>query len=541
MMTEDGVKRGTGVRRLSAADRWDPGTWDRLRGLPWEHAAARKPIAGEPLIGEDRLVVPPPPEVRVAPPQQRRAYIRREDVHKHGAMEGCPGCQCVLDDKRTTLPHTEACRARIVEAMEQDEAGKARFETHEKKHKAKQDSEKVKPKVVKGQLEKDLSIEDAEGLPSSGAAGEATIAEYPEVPQERADMKRQSLPVREEGRASAKAKADASSPKKRTGELRIDPPTAKVGISSPQGVKRAPETTTEELETRQEAEQARTPEAASGGEPARRALYPVVPPTPPPGYEGPAFSFTTEKNVAFDHTQQLVKETYARNGIEITEQEVMEISSLSVAMSAVDVMEVYSPQRFTALSSRYRLKPGYTIDLNEQKPNGEYWNLNKEEDVKEAHEIVERDEPVLLTGSPPCNIFSQLQHISWHKIAPEVRRKPMDEVVHHLHTSCDLYEKQHKAGRKFLHEAPWGAGSWKDERVVELSKKPGVYVVRGPMCRWEMEATDKRGLQGTGYVRKETGWMTNDEDLAKTLEGICSNMAGKAPWHRHVHLIGGIA
>ena len=25
-------------------------------------------------------------------------------------------------------------------------------------------------------------------------------------------------------------------------------------------------------------------------------------------------------------------------------------------------------------------------------------------------------------------------------------------------------------------------------------------------------ATDERGLQGTGYVRKEVGWMTNDEN-----------------------------
>ena len=38
-----------------------------------------------------------------------------------------------------------------------------------------------------------------------------------------------------------------------------------------------------------------------------------------------------------------------------------------------------------------------------------------------------------------------------------------------------------------------------------------VFVVKGPMCRWQMVATDKRGLQGAGYVRKETGWMTKRE------------------------------
>ena len=92
-----------------------------------------------------------------------------------------------------------------------------------------------------------------------------------------------------------------------------------------------------------------------------------------------------------------------------------------------------------------------------------------------------------------------------------------------------------------MHEAPWNATSWKDPEVKELTDRPDTYLVRGPMCRWEMMATDRRGLQGTGYVRKETGWLTNSRELAELLEGECSNKAGKDPWHRHVHLIGGIA
>ena len=38
--------------------------------------------------------------------------------------------------------------------------------------------------------------------------------------------------------------------------------------------------------------------------------------------------------------------------------------------------------------------------------------------------------------------------------------------------------------RYFLHEAPWGATSWKDERVERISSRDDVYVVRGPMCKW---------------------------------------------------------
>ena len=93
-------------------------------------------------MDEDRLMVPSPVEDRVAPPQRRRIYIRREDVHKHGATEGCPGCQCILEDRRTTVPHTEACRARIIEAMEKDEAGAERLQTHAKKRKEAQAKER---------------------------------------------------------------------------------------------------------------------------------------------------------------------------------------------------------------------------------------------------------------------------------------------------------------------------------------------------------------------------------------------------------------
>ena len=69
-----------------------------------------------------------------------------------------------------------------------------------------------------------------------------------------------------------------------------------------------------------------------------------------------------------------------------------------------------------------------------------------------------------------------------------------------------------------------------------------MYVVRGPMCKWGMTATDRRGLQGTGFVRKETGWMTNHPGLAELLETECTNKTGGAHANaRHIHLIGGIA
>ena len=105
----------------------------------------------------------------------------------------------------------------------------------------------------------------------------------------------------------------------------------------------------------------------------------------------------------------------------------------------------------------------------------------------------------------------------------------MEKALEHLHNSCRVYRKQLDAGRLFLHEAPWNATSWKDPEVKELTDRPDTYLVRGPMCRWEM-ATDRRGLEGTGHVRKETGWLTNSRELAAlVLKVSAAARQGKNP------------
>ena len=249
-------------------------------------------------------------------------------------------------------------------------------------------------------------------------------------------------------------------------------------------------------------------------------------------------SLSRTKEVLKAVIKRQVLNVYELHSIDIDNEEADIIATLGCEITAVDVMEVYS---LTEAAARLKLKPGFAVDLCETKSDGTNWDLNNPEDVRLVHQLVDEEEPKLLTGSPPCHMFSVLQNISWHKISPGIRNKRMNEALHYLHTSCELYKKQYEAGRWFLHEAPWGAASWKDPEIQELASRPGVQKVRGPMCRWEMSATDKRGLQGTGFVKKETGWLTNCKPLAELLEGECTNATGKAPWHRHIHLIGGLA
>ena len=181
--------------------------------------------------------------------------------------------------------------------------------------------------------------------------------------------------------------------------------------------------------------------------------------------------------------ERRIKQVYEQQEVEISSVEIETLANISCELSAVHIMEVYSPARFSKEASRFGLKPGFAIGLEEAKPDGSFWDLSRPEDVGAVNQLIDRDEPVLLTGSPPCDQFSHLQNINKYRVSPDQRKIRMDKALEHLRNSCSFYRKQLKAGRLFLHEAPWNATSWKDPEVV-----------RGPMCRWEMMATDRRGL-----------------------------------------------
>ena len=520
VITADGVQRGTGIRRLGPAERWVMDGWDDQRGFPWEVAARRPAERQEALIGEPRLEVPAMPSVAVLPPAERRLYIRKADVEKYGATEGCPGCTCVLLDQPTVLPHTEACRVRLLEMMSKDEQGRTRLEAHSRSRKRRSEVRESGPEV-------DVTVEEVTGDPGEVEA----LPEIPEDPQERAAMKRAVVEAPQVPRRTAKSKAQQSGERKRPGQMTMarGPPLAKPKPSPAQGEKRAAETPAEELR-----DEVTPAEPGAGTSPPSEMQ--VEGPQP-----GDVSTLTKAKRQLKALIKRKILDTYEVRSVDITEEDAEAIALMSCEMAAVDVMEIYSPKRLTEAAAQFKLRPGFAVDLCEEKPEGGYWDLRKESDVQEVREWIDKDEPALLTGSPPCHMFSLLQNISWYKLSPEVRERRMKEALNHLHVSCEMYRKQYDAGRWFLHEAPWSATSWKDPEVQELLSREGVRVVRGPMCRWGMMSTDKRGLQGTGYVRKETGWMTNCEALAELLEGECSNQTGKAPWHRHVHLIGGLA
>ncbi|CAK9017766.1 Retrovirus-related Pol polyprotein from transposon TNT 1-94 [Durusdinium trenchii] len=205
---------------------------------------------------------------------------------------------------------------------------------------------------------------------------------------------------------------------------------------------------------------------------------------------------------------------------------------LHLGASRAHVAEIYNPERFTSRANQFGLSPGFAIDMELQKPNGEYWDLSKKADEEAMNRLLDRREPVCLIGSPPCGPFSPLQNLSKDKRTPEETERIRQEGLTHLRVACKSYLKQMNEGRIFLHEHPNGASSWKEPEMQMLINDPRVIQVEGPMCRWGMKATDQ---QGEGFVRKETRYLTNSVAIAAALSGQCNG------GHRHVHLVNGRA
>ena len=118
---------------------------------------------------------------------------------------------------------------------------------------------------------------------------------------------------------------------------------------------------------------------------------------------------------------------------------------------AVDVMEVFSPGRFTDKTGAFDLRPGLALDLRTG------WNLSEPETVKKAWVTWRESQLMLLIMSPTCKAFSALQNLSKES---EKYRATLEESVAHLKLCMELAKEKHAAGRYFLYEHPWRAWSW---------------------------------------------------------------------------------
>ena len=109
-----------------------------------------------------------------------------------------------------------------------------------------------------------------------------------------------------------------------------------------------------------------------------------TPAGPPPSGTGSAGSFvdassleavesgalTAWKAELLGIVKQQVRGAFRTSGVDVSEGEVNKIALMSVEVGAVDIAEIYSPHRVTARAAEFGLRPGFAVDLQEQKPSG---------------------------------------------------------------------------------------------------------------------------------------------------------------------------
>ena len=186
--------------------------------------------------------------------------------------------------------------------------------------------------------------------------------------------------------------------------------------------------------------------------------------------------------------------------------------------------EIYSPPRISAaakLLPSLGCLPGFALDLTTNDENGCPWNFDKVEQRRKAWELLERERPMLLVGTPMCTAFSTWQAINDLKRDPEEVNREKIKAMVHLKFCCQLYEYQAEQGIYFPHEHPSMAASWDKDCIKKILRIPGVKRVLAHQCQYQAET--KKGEP----IKKPTGFMTNCRGVAEELCRLCTGKGGQ--------------
>ncbi|CAK9026272.1 unnamed protein product [Durusdinium trenchii] len=490
VLTKQGVRVGSSFHRLSEAERWSIDGWSELMGTPWKiHAIDDRKLESSPMTPAPMtpaLMMPatPVPVSLHETAVQVDAAEDQEHVSPRSTAKAKPVKRAFIE-KFGATPGCDGCysvkKGKMIQQIQHSAECRAR----------------IYKRIQEEQDEKQIA-EDKR----------ARIDEPSSPSKRKAEVDVEVL----EGQSSS----SASRPSR--------PPAA---LTRPDSPKRPAEVDIETLVEQTMAEEATT-------------LPTETPTDAVASFDLNSLEFDIDhsyKAVQKRILEEMIEQQFVKEGVDYNFSEVQKIATLSASICSVDVMEIFSPSRFTSLAACYGLQRGVAVDLNEMKPDGsDMWDLDRKRDRLELEAIIENEEPWLVTGSPPCGPFSSLRSLSDYKRDPTVVAEEIRVGKERVKTSVQMYKKQYDAGRYFLHEHPELSKAWDMPEVKEFESLPGVYRVRSTMCCWKMVL---KGREQEGYVRKPTVWLTNSKKLAEVLNQICGETTPCL--HRHVRLIGGVA
>ena len=150
------------------------------------------------------------------------------------------------------------------------------------------------------------------------------------------------------------------------------------------------------------------------------------------------------------------------------------------------------------------------------------WDFSKYEHRRQALDIMRKDKPWLVVGSPPCTVFSMIQHLNMHIQNEDWREKfeiRKAQAIKHLRFCSVLYRLQSAEGRYFLHEHPHGASSWDLDIMKNLEKLLGAVKVRADQCEYGLTTSVKGEVRP---AKKPTSFLTNSRFIGEELSRTCS-------------------
>ena len=133
---------------------------------------------------------------------------------------------------------------------------------------------------------------------------------------------------------------------------------------------------------------------------------------------------------------------------------------------------------------------------------------------------------MLVMMSPPCTMFSTLQHLwNFGKMKNAVYQTRMAEAKGHIAYCMHVARLQQNTDRFFGFEQPGRASSWDLECVKSVAATPGVVKVAFDMCMF-----GKTSPRSKIPMKKRTIAMTNRIMLAAALANKCCDGS-------HAHIV----
>ena len=187
------------------------------------------------------------------------------------------------------------------------------------------------------------------------------------------------------------------------------------------------------------------------------------------------------------------------------------------------VAEIYSPPRVTnaaKLLPGMNIIPGFALDLTTVDEHGQPWDFAKTDMRQACREMIRREKPTLVVGSPLCTAFCTWQYLNNAKGDPEKIARAWAAAMVHLNFSCEVYSMQIDDGRYFLHEHPDKATSWRQKCVVQVLQREEVDTIVSDQCQYDQK--DNNGQP----IKKPTRWMSNAHEVLKSLGKRCKGRGG---------------